>query len=163
MQRNGKWTREEENYAQKLVTLFIDGIAGSDIKAGESLRIYLAKKINSKPTRITKKFGHMQILSMQYQNNGDRKELSNEDRKILDELRDKYLEKDILVQLNRKKRKKYLRSTTEVKKQKTHKKDVNESLEWDLSIDNDVLMQDGFELIWDSIDLDGNESGGSWS
>lgn len=52
--RKGKWSPEEEQYTLKVMELFKEGVV--DSTPGISLRIYLAKKLNCEPMRITKKY-----------------------------------------------------------------------------------------------------------
>lgn len=53
--RTGKWTVEEEVYSEFLITLFMKGSL-TDCAEYTTLRAYLAKKLNCKPMRITKKY-----------------------------------------------------------------------------------------------------------
>lgn len=55
MQRAGKWSADEENLANQLVTDFENG-ALEDCDDGTTLRSYLARKLNCAPMRISKKF-----------------------------------------------------------------------------------------------------------
>ena len=58
--RRGKWTREEEEYANAVVKEFNSGYL--DAQPGTTLRIYLSEKLRCDPMRITKKFtGHDSI------------------------------------------------------------------------------------------------------
>lgn len=50
----GKWTTEEERYADQIIVEFSSGTL--DIPAGESLRAYLAKMLNCDPMRISKRY-----------------------------------------------------------------------------------------------------------
>lgn len=52
--RRGKWTAEEEAYANAVVREFNSGYL--DAPAGTTLRIYLSEKLQCDPMRITKKF-----------------------------------------------------------------------------------------------------------
>ena len=52
--RRGKWTPEEEEYANAVVREFNSGYL--DAEAGTTLRIYLSEKLQCDPMRITKKF-----------------------------------------------------------------------------------------------------------
>lgn len=52
--RRGKWTPEEEEYANAVVREFNSGYL--DAQAGTTLRIYLSEKLQCDPMRITKKF-----------------------------------------------------------------------------------------------------------
>ena len=53
--RNGKWTAEEEAFANSLVEQFEEGSL-LDCLEGTTLRCYLAKRLNCAPMRISKKF-----------------------------------------------------------------------------------------------------------
>eukprot|EP01041_Mallomonas_annulata_P000349 gene349-626_t len=53
--RAGKWSTEEETYANRLVLEFSRGSL-TDCAVGWSLRAYLSKKLNCVPMRISKKF-----------------------------------------------------------------------------------------------------------
>lgn len=53
--RSGKWTPEEENFANRLIVDFESGSL-VDCEDGCTLRSYLAKKLNCAPMRISKKF-----------------------------------------------------------------------------------------------------------
>ena len=54
MQRRGKWTSEEENFAYRLVHEFRVGCI--PLAEGVTLRSFLAKMLNCDPMRISKKF-----------------------------------------------------------------------------------------------------------
>lgn len=53
--RVGKWTQEEEEYSNHLISLFADGLL-PDCEEDTTLRAYLSGKLNCKPMRITKKY-----------------------------------------------------------------------------------------------------------
>lgn len=53
--RSGKWTSEEETFANSLIEQFESGSL-SDCEEGCTLRSYLARKLNCAPMRISKKF-----------------------------------------------------------------------------------------------------------
>ena len=55
LQRSGKWSGEEETFANQLVIDFETG-ALRDCEDGCTLRSYLARKLNCAPMRISKKF-----------------------------------------------------------------------------------------------------------
>lgn len=55
LQRSGKWSGEEETFANQLVIDFETG-ALTDCEDGCTLRSYLARKLNCAPMRISKKF-----------------------------------------------------------------------------------------------------------
>lgn len=52
--RRGKWTTEEENYANKLISEFKMGTL--PLTDGTTLRTFLSKLLNCDPMRISKKF-----------------------------------------------------------------------------------------------------------
>ena len=52
--RRGKWTPEEEAYANQLITHFKSGIL--PLSDGTTLRTFLSKLLNCDPMRISKKF-----------------------------------------------------------------------------------------------------------
>lgn len=53
--KSGKWSIEEENYANELIQQFEAGTL-MDCVDGCTLRAYLSKKLNCAPMRISKKF-----------------------------------------------------------------------------------------------------------
>ncbi|KAJ1420808.1 hypothetical protein B484DRAFT_332962, partial [Ochromonadaceae sp. CCMP2298] len=61
--RKGKWTVEEENYANKIIDLFNQGML--PIIAGTTLRTYLSDKLRCDPMRITKKFAGASCIGKQ--------------------------------------------------------------------------------------------------
>lgn len=64
--RKGKWTAEEENYTNKIISMFNRGRL--QIPPGTTLRSYLSDKLNCDPMRITKKFaGATSIGKVVYQ------------------------------------------------------------------------------------------------
>ena len=54
-QRSGKWTPEEETFANRLILEFESGIL-DDCEDGVTLRSYLARRLHCAPMRISKKF-----------------------------------------------------------------------------------------------------------
>jgi hypothetical protein len=54
--RSGKWTPEEEVYADAVIAQFESGTL-SDCAEGKTLRAYLSKKLNCIPMRVSKKYG----------------------------------------------------------------------------------------------------------
>ena len=52
--RRGKWTPEEENYANRLIQEFKSGLL--PLTDGTTLRTFLSKLLNCDPMRISKKF-----------------------------------------------------------------------------------------------------------
>jgi hypothetical protein len=55
IQRSGKWTPEEESFANRLIIDFETGTL-KDCEDGCTLRSYLARKLRCAPMRISKKF-----------------------------------------------------------------------------------------------------------
>ena len=55
--RKGKWTTEEECYANKIIDLFNKGLL--NVSSGTTLRSYLSDRLSCDPMRITKKFAGM--------------------------------------------------------------------------------------------------------
>ena len=53
--RCGKWSSEEEDYANAIITEFETGTL-TDCPEGSTLGSYLAKRLNCAPMRISKKF-----------------------------------------------------------------------------------------------------------
>ena len=54
-ERSGKWTCEEENFANRLIIEFEAGSL-QDCEEGCTLRSYLARRLRCAPMRISKKF-----------------------------------------------------------------------------------------------------------
>ncbi|KAL7579115.1 hypothetical protein ACA910_019145 [Epithemia clementina (nom. ined.)] len=63
--RSGKWTREEEVYADRLIEQFVKGCC-LDCHVGVTLRTYLSQKLHCAPMRISKKFAGQGIGKMIY-------------------------------------------------------------------------------------------------
>jgi len=63
--RSGKWSPEEESYANQLVADFEKGIL-IDCEDGCTLRSYLARRLNCAPMRISKKFAGRCIGKMAF-------------------------------------------------------------------------------------------------
>mmetsp|Transcript_37028 Transcript_37028/g.37687 ORF Transcript_37028/g.37687 Transcript_37028/m.37687 type:complete len:154 (-) Transcript_37028:146-607(-) len=148
MERNGKWTAEEEGYTSKLIELFTSGQLDSDVQEGDTLRAFLSKKLNCKPMRVTKKFAHQQILGQQYCHNEHWNGSDIENRRILDSLRESYITKDVLVQTNRLKRKKYLKGSSTAKERKVD--------DYDSKHDDDQQLGEMMVFDWNDVDLDEN-------
>ena len=55
MPRAGKWTADEEHFANQLISQFEAGTL-IDCEEGWTLRAYLSKRLNCQPMRISKKF-----------------------------------------------------------------------------------------------------------
>jgi len=66
--RAGKWSPEEENFANQLIKDFELGTL-DDCEEGKSLRSYLAKKLHCAPMRISKKFAGKCIGKLIYSKN----------------------------------------------------------------------------------------------
>jgi len=67
---SGKWTSEEETYANKLIYDFQHGNL-TDCTDGCTLRSYLAKKLNCAPMRVSKKFAGRCIGKLVYTTGGN--------------------------------------------------------------------------------------------
>jgi hypothetical protein len=63
-QRSGKWTREEEAYAELLIELFEKGHINE--KNGCTLRSFLSRKLHCAPMRISKKYAGKGIGKMAF-------------------------------------------------------------------------------------------------
>lgn len=61
--RRGKWTSEEQAYADRLIRDFEAGIL--PLENGATLRAFLSKKLNCDPMRISKKFAGARCLGKQ--------------------------------------------------------------------------------------------------
>lgn len=61
--RKGKWTVEEENYANKIISLFNQGML--PVVVGTTLRTYLSDKLRCDPMRITKKYAGASCIGKQ--------------------------------------------------------------------------------------------------
>jgi hypothetical protein len=66
--RKGKWTPEEEEYANAVTRYFRSGLL--ELPNGHTLRSYLAYKLNCDPMRITKKFASQGCLGKRVFNCG---------------------------------------------------------------------------------------------
>ena len=101
--RRGKWTTEEEAYANRLINEFKLGLL--PLTDGTTLRTFLSKLLNCDPMRISKKFVGQNCIGKQVfrRRQCDLEKLSNEDieasRTELAELERKFLER--VVQSNR--------------------------------------------------------------
>lgn len=58
--RRGKWTNEEQAYADRLIHDFEAGLL--PLENGATLRAFLSKKLNCDPMRISKKFAGAKCL-----------------------------------------------------------------------------------------------------
>jgi hypothetical protein len=58
--RSGKWTHEEERFADSLIVRFEEGTL-TDCPEGCTLRTYLTWKLHCMPMRVSKKYGAMHI------------------------------------------------------------------------------------------------------
>jgi hypothetical protein len=54
--RHGKWSTEEEDYANALIEIFQSGHAIVNEKNGKTLRAFLSRKLHCSPMRVSKKF-----------------------------------------------------------------------------------------------------------
>lgn len=63
MLRKGKWAKEEEAYASRIIHYFTLGML--PIKAGTTLRSHLSEKLHCDPMRITKKFAGAACIGKQ--------------------------------------------------------------------------------------------------
>ena len=101
--RRGKWTAEEEAYANRLINEFKSGLL--PLTDGTTLRTFLSKLLNCDPMRISKKFVGQNCIGKQVfrRRQCDLERLSNEDieasRTELAELERRFLER--VVQNNR--------------------------------------------------------------
>lgn len=91
--RKGKWSPEEEQYTLKLMELFKEGVV--DCVPGISLRIYLAKKLNCEPMRITKKYAGTyavgKIVFLPQHGKLITSDVIQDQMKVLTELEDKFV------------------------------------------------------------------------
>jgi len=62
--RKGKWSTEEELYANKIIMYFNKGLL-PNVTAGTTLRSYLSDKLQCDPMRITKKFAGASCIGKQ--------------------------------------------------------------------------------------------------
>lgn len=63
--RRGKWTTEEEHYANRLIHEFKSGLL--PLTDGTTLRTFLSKLLNCDPMRISKKFVGQNCIGKVYQ------------------------------------------------------------------------------------------------
>lgn len=63
--RSGKWTPQEENYANRLVYEFENGLL-EDCGQGCTLRAYMAAKLQCAPMRISKKYAGRNIGKLEF-------------------------------------------------------------------------------------------------
>mmetsp|Transcript_33374 Transcript_33374/g.34001 ORF Transcript_33374/g.34001 Transcript_33374/m.34001 type:complete len:206 (-) Transcript_33374:90-707(-) len=127
--RIGKWTNEEEQYASKLIQLFFSGCEYIGATECQTLRAFLAIKLNCSRMRISKKFCAMDQLGRKFKlctspNHSDTNEASKE---ILSNLEFEFLLKDQEVQRNRIKRRKYYCDSEGNSKHKSRKIDAHYS------------------------------------
>jgi len=62
--RRGKWTSEEEAYANKIIAFFNKGLI-PNVEQGITLRTYLSDKLQCDPMRITKKYAGASCIGKQ--------------------------------------------------------------------------------------------------
>mmetsp|Transcript_21135 Transcript_21135/g.21254 ORF Transcript_21135/g.21254 Transcript_21135/m.21254 type:complete len:344 (+) Transcript_21135:193-1224(+) len=65
-QRSGKWSEEEEEYAEELIKAFKSGRIYPTREEARSLRSFLSRKLNCNPMRISKKFPTVDRLGGRY-------------------------------------------------------------------------------------------------
>jgi hypothetical protein len=87
--RSGKWSLEEESFANRLVYEFENGWL-SDCEEGCTLRSYLAKKLNCAPMRISKKFAGRCIGKLAFTKNATNNVMPNSEVNQLNELKQQY-------------------------------------------------------------------------
>jgi len=101
--RRGKWTTEEEAYANRLIQEFKGGLL--PLTDGTTLRTFLSKLLNCDPMRISKKFVGQNCIGKQVfkRRQADLDKLTSNDlarnRQIMGDLEIKFLER--LAQTNR--------------------------------------------------------------
>jgi len=101
--RRGKWTTEEEAYANRLIQEFKAGLL--PLTDGTTLRTFLSKLLNCDPMRISKKFVGQNCIGKQVfrRRQSELDKLTSEDlaknRQIMGDLEIKFLER--LAQTNR--------------------------------------------------------------
>mmetsp|Transcript_20916 Transcript_20916/g.21030 ORF Transcript_20916/g.21030 Transcript_20916/m.21030 type:complete len:165 (+) Transcript_20916:51-545(+) len=108
--RSGQWTTEEESYASELIDLFLSGNIGISARNGQTLRSFLAKKLECDPMRISKKFAAFEgLLAKRFErDSSDVGDFISEQNMVrLQNLERIFLVKDVIVQSNRVKRRKY--------------------------------------------------------
>mmetsp|Transcript_16050 Transcript_16050/g.16174 ORF Transcript_16050/g.16174 Transcript_16050/m.16174 type:complete len:180 (+) Transcript_16050:80-619(+) len=106
--RSGKWTVEEELYAEKLIKLFQIGCDKIDASKGQTLRCFLSAKLKCPPMRISKKFSKYYLAErFLLSTESDTIETNTAELSELEELYVNYSQKDVVVQSNRLKRRKY--------------------------------------------------------
>jgi len=105
--RTGQWTLEEEAYAGKLIELFDQGYTNIGSSDGQSLRSFLSEKLNCNRMRISKKFAAYDGLSKHFVGVAHSKQSQHQVKVMLAGLHSAFQAKDLVVQSNRIKRKKY--------------------------------------------------------
>mmetsp|Transcript_35818 Transcript_35818/g.36515 ORF Transcript_35818/g.36515 Transcript_35818/m.36515 type:complete len:279 (+) Transcript_35818:271-1107(+) len=65
--RTGKWTIEEEDYANVLIESFLNGHVRLLPEDGRTLRSFLARRLMCSPMRISKKFASLKWLGIRYE------------------------------------------------------------------------------------------------
>ena len=95
--RRGKWTTEEEAYANRLIQEFKAGLL--PLTDGTTLRTFLSKLLNCDPMRISKKFVGQNCIGKQVfrRRQSELDKLTSEDlaknRQIMGDLEIKFLER----------------------------------------------------------------------
>eukprot|EP01041_Mallomonas_annulata_P002471 gene2471-4795_t len=96
--RKGKWTVEEEQFAEKLTEVFKSGQVILTEEDGRSLRSFLAKRLHCNPMRISKKFAKIYGLGTRFQPVEISQERVDAYMEELDHFEKIFREKDVEVQ-----------------------------------------------------------------
>ena len=89
--RRGKWTAEEESYANRLISEFKMGLL--PLTDGTTLRTFLSKLLNCDPMRISKKFvggnciGKVKIVRIIFVSNDKRSIAKSMNKNVQSEIR----------------------------------------------------------------------------
>mmetsp|Transcript_18264 Transcript_18264/g.18334 ORF Transcript_18264/g.18334 Transcript_18264/m.18334 type:complete len:196 (-) Transcript_18264:392-979(-) len=144
--RRGKWTDEEEVYAVKLMESFKAGQLGSDFVPSENLRSFIARKLECKPMRISKKFPRTSLNDRYIKGNWSEEDLIEhyESLKVFEKA---YREKDLIVNRNRLKRKKYYIKDKNAPISKKVKSIEGEPLNADSILQDSGMLQDRLQLV----------------
>mmetsp|Transcript_1932 Transcript_1932/g.2020 ORF Transcript_1932/g.2020 Transcript_1932/m.2020 type:complete len:242 (+) Transcript_1932:63-788(+) len=120
--RTGKWTTEEELYADKLIELFFSGRKDIGATEHQSLRAFLAKKLQCSRMRVSKKYCSIDGLGRKFKSCSDTDITEKIDVQGLEKT---FFQRDMEVQSKRLKRRKYY-DHPESSKDKKVKKDPDE-------------------------------------
>eukprot|EP00607_Mallomonas_marina_P000790 CAMPEP_0182431544 /NCGR_PEP_ID=MMETSP1167-20130531/50054_1 /TAXON_ID=2988 /ORGANISM="Mallomonas Sp, Strain CCMP3275" /LENGTH=217 /DNA_ID=CAMNT_0024618015 /DNA_START=6 /DNA_END=656 /DNA_ORIENTATION=+ len=95
--KKGKWTTEEHDYANMIVSCFKAGYAPG---CGQTtLRCYVAEKINCNPMRVSKKFSGLKGLGEKMNHlNSFNKEIELKMKTILEEKRSAFTAKEVEIE-----------------------------------------------------------------